>query len=43
MVLKWINQYYDWKNDSKFVKAYQNYTKRNIEIFLIDKELSNRL
>jgi len=43
MVLKWINEYYDWKNDSKFVKAYQNYTKRNIEIFLTDKELCNRL
>jgi hypothetical protein len=43
MVIKWINDYYDWKKDPKFVKAYQNYTRRNIEIFLTEKELSNRL
>lgn len=32
--MKWIDEFYDWKNDPKFVKAYTNYTRRNIEIFL---------
>jgi hypothetical protein len=37
MVMRWIEECYDWKKDSKFVKAYQNYTKRNIEVFLSDQ------
>ena len=30
LVIKWISEHYDWKNDPKFVKAYQSYTKRGI-------------
>lgn len=43
LVIKWINEYYDWKNDPKFTKAYQTYTRRNIELFLTDRELTNRM
>ena len=41
--MKWIGEYYDWKSDPKFVKAYQSYTKRNIEIFVTEDELKSRL
>ena len=43
LVLKWINEYYDWKGDPKFAKAYQTYTRRSIEVFLSERELDNRL
>jgi len=43
MIMRWINEFYDWKGDLKFVKAYQSYTRRNIDIFLTDAELGNRL
>jgi hypothetical protein len=43
LVMNWINDYYDWKNDKKFIKVYQNYTRRNIELFLTDNEILNRL
>ena len=43
LVMKWIDEFYDWKNDPKFVKAYTNYTRRNIEIFLSESQIVNRL
>lgn len=43
LVLKWINEYYDWKHDPKFSKAYQGYTRRSIEVFLSERELANRM
>jgi len=39
MVIKWVNEYYDWKGDAKFVKAYHSYSRRNIEVFLSDGDL----
>lgn len=36
MVMKWIAEFYDWKGDIKFVKAYHNYTRRNIVLFVTD-------
>ena len=30
LVMRWINEYYNWKEDPKFVKAYQSYNRRNI-------------
>ena len=41
--MRWICEYYDWKGDPKFVKAYQNYTKKNIELFVTEGELKSRL
>ena len=41
--MKWIEEYYDWKGDPKFTRAYNNYTRRNIELFLGDGELRSRL
>lgn len=43
MVMRWVEEFYDWRNDSKFVKAYQNYTRRNIELFLSESEIVSRL
>lgn len=43
MVMRWVEEYYDWQKDRKFVKAYQNYSRRNIEVFLGEKELGSRL
>ena len=37
MVMNWIGEYYDWKNYPKFTKAYNNYTRRNIELFVTEK------
>ena len=37
MVMRWVGEYYDWKNDPKFTKAYNNYTRRNIELFVNEK------
>ena len=37
MVMNWVGEYYDWKNDPKFTKAYNNYTRRNIELFVTEK------
>jgi hypothetical protein len=36
LVMGWVAEYYDWQTDPKFGKAYHNYTRRNIEIFLSD-------
>ena len=41
--MKWINDYYDWKKDSRFAKAYRSYSRRNIELFLSDSDIRRRL
>ena len=41
--MRWIEDNYDWKGDSRFSRAYHTYTRRGIEVFLTDQELTHRL